>query len=36
VDDRKRTAEAGFHMHLTKPVDPERLADLLGSVGETR
>ena len=27
--DRSATLEAGFHFHLTKPVDPEELARLL-------
>jgi PAS domain S-box-containing protein len=27
--DRRRAAEAGFDAHLTKPLEPERLADLL-------
>ena len=27
--DRIRALEAGFNMHFTKPVDPERLVDLL-------
>ncbi len=26
---RKRAADAGFDLHLTKPVDPERLANIL-------
>jgi len=30
-DDRRRTAEAGFDEHLTKPVDTERLAAMLAS-----
>jgi PAS domain S-box-containing protein len=29
-DDRRRAAEAGFDLHLTKPVDPARLEALLG------
>jgi PAS domain S-box-containing protein len=29
VEDRRRTREAGFHVHLTKPVEPEHLARLL-------
>ncbi|HEY3519121.1 MAG TPA: GAF domain-containing protein [Gammaproteobacteria bacterium] len=33
-DDRRRTAEAGFDEHLTKPVDAERLAALLVNDGE--
>jgi CheY-like chemotaxis protein len=31
VDDRRRTAEAGFDLHLVKPVDPARLLKLLDS-----
>jgi PAS domain S-box-containing protein len=30
-DDRRRSAEAGFNGHLVKPVDYEKLLDLLGS-----
>lgn len=29
---RRRTAEAGFDLHLTKPVDPDQLAMLLADV----
>jgi len=28
-DDRRRSAEAGFDVHLVKPVEPEMLRDLL-------
>src|ERR1700712_1999222 len=28
-DHRRRSAEAGIHVHLVKPVDPERLEDVL-------
>jgi len=28
-DDRARSREAGFNYHLTKPVDPEVLHDIL-------
>jgi PAS domain S-box-containing protein len=30
-EDRGRTAEAGFDVHLVKPVHPDAIADLLGS-----
>ena len=33
-EDRRRTAEAGFDAHLTKPVDAERLAALLATDAE--
>jgi CheY-like chemotaxis protein len=33
-EDRRRTAEAGFDEHLTKPVDAERLAALLANPAE--
>jgi PAS domain S-box-containing protein len=32
ADDRRRSREAGFDAHLTKPVDPQALRDLLASV----
>jgi two-component system, sensor histidine kinase len=31
--DRSRTIEAGFHHHLVKPVDLDRLRVILRSVG---
>lgn len=31
-EDRRRAMEAGFHLHLTKPIDPEQLADILAGV----
>ena len=34
-DDRTRAREAGIDLHLTKPVDPARLIELLHSLGET-
>jgi signal transduction histidine kinase/ActR/RegA family two-component response regulator len=35
-DDRRRTAEAGFHEHLIKPVEPEALQCLLARLSEQR
>jgi CheY-like chemotaxis protein len=32
VDDRRRALEAGCDVHLTKPVFPERLAEVLSAV----
>jgi PAS domain S-box-containing protein len=32
-DDRRRSREAGFDQHLTKPVDPELLESIVGAVG---
>jgi CheY-like chemotaxis protein len=29
VEDRQRALEAGFDEHLVKPIDPDRLSDLL-------
>ena len=31
-EDRQKSKEAGFDYHLTKPVDPDRLQDLLGKI----
>jgi len=31
-DDKRRSLEAGFAMHLTKPVDPDHLQSLLGQL----
>ena len=31
-EDRRRTREAGFDYHLTKPVDFDRLAEILAAV----
>ncbi len=33
ASDRRRTREAGFEAHLTKPVDPDRLRDVLARAG---
>jgi CheY-like chemotaxis protein len=32
--DRRRATEAGFDFHLTKPVDPAALNDLLAEIAE--
>jgi CheY-like chemotaxis protein len=32
AEDRVRALEAGFHMHLVKPVDPDELAVVILSV----
>ncbi len=32
--DRRRSREAGFDHHLVKPVDPQRLQEILAEVGE--
>jgi PAS domain S-box-containing protein len=32
-EDRQKSKEAGFDYHLTKPVDPARLQDLLAKIG---
>ena len=33
AEDRQRSKEAGFDYHLVKPIDPQRLQDLLSKVG---
>jgi CheY-like chemotaxis protein len=35
-DDRRRAFEAGFDAHLTKPVSPDHLADVLASLSRDR
>ena len=34
-DDRRKSEEAGFNGHLVKPVDYDKLLDLLASLGES-
>jgi two-component system CheB/CheR fusion protein len=34
-EDRVRALAAGFHFHLTKPVDMDRLQDLMRELGHT-
>jgi PAS domain S-box-containing protein len=36
ADDRRRALEAGFDAHLTKPVSPEHLADVLATLARER
>ena len=36
AEDRERTKEAGFDYHLVKPVDPEKLQELLTKIGNFR
>ncbi|HEV8629031.1 MAG TPA: PAS domain S-box protein [Thermoanaerobaculia bacterium] len=33
-EDRRRSAEAGFDVHLTKPIDPQQLRELIASVAD--
>ena len=35
-EDRRRSKEAGFDLHLTKPVDPVQLKALLQENGEAK
>jgi PAS domain S-box-containing protein len=35
-EDHRRTSEAGFNHHLVKPVDPQRLKDLLATIPNHR
>ena len=35
AEDRRRSAEAGFQHHFTKPIDPDALHRLLNDVPET-
>jgi len=34
--DKNRCLEAGFRLHLTKPIDPTELERILATVGPTR
>ena len=36
ADDRRRSLEAGFDAHLTKPVSPDHLADVLSALTHRR
>jgi PAS domain S-box-containing protein len=36
MDDRRRSHEAGFDYHLTKPVDPATLQEVMASAGQRR
>ena len=36
AEDRRRSKEAGFHFHLTKPVEPDALLALLASLRDDR
>jgi CheY-like chemotaxis protein len=33
-DDRRRALDAGFNQHLAKPVDPEILQEMLGTIAD--
>jgi CheY-like chemotaxis protein len=35
VEDRERAREAGFDVHATKPIDPDKLLELLAQVSES-
>ena len=35
-EDRRRAIEAGFNMHVVKPIDPDRLASVIRSLQERR
>ena len=36
LEDRDRTADAGFDLHLLKPVHPDRLLQVVDLAGDTR
>jgi two-component system, chemotaxis family, CheB/CheR fusion protein len=35
-EDRRRAIEAGFNMHVVKPIAPDRLASVIASLEERR
>jgi CheY-like chemotaxis protein len=35
-EDRRRALEAGFDLHLTKPVETERLEEIIAALGKKR
>ena len=35
-EDRQQALEAGFHVHVAKPVDPRRLIEAIASLGRER
>ncbi len=36
ADDRARALEAGFHLHVPKPIEPARLASLVGDLARRK
>jgi CheY-like chemotaxis protein len=35
-EDRQQALDAGFHVHVAKPVDPRRLIDAIAALGRER
>jgi CheY-like chemotaxis protein len=35
-EDRQHALEAGFHLHVAKPVDPRRLVEAIATLGRER
>ena len=35
LEDRRRSAESGFHFHLVKPLEPKALEELLAELEKT-
>jgi len=36
AEDRRRALDAGFDVHLTKPVETERLAETIAALGKAK